>query len=163
MNGSKRFNLSHILMHASLALSSAAWTVTAFAAPDKWIISEVAKCGHEKLRLARGPDLPTAANLGIFKAPLAVNTDGTPTSYHPDDFLGQRLAINRIDNGIAISRKIGKRLTESEKIEIFNRWRTSNWNVPNGYRIHWTNVILPLTRKDGHAYLLGRTRGILDR
>ncbi|MBS1182739.1 MAG: hypothetical protein H6Q99_2619 [Proteobacteria bacterium] len=111
--------------------------------------SDVAQCrvvgdkrfvaGRETVRLARGEGLPASANFAMFVAPLAVNTDGAPTSYHPRDFLGTSLAINRIDNGIAIRKSGGA--TVSEKIAAFQQWRDSDWTVPSGYSINWRNVI----------------------
>lgn len=98
--------------------------------------------GKEKVRLARRQGLDVAANVGLFKAPLAVNTDGAPTSYHPADFKGESLAINRIDHGIAISSTTDKKLTPQKKSEIFDEWRKSeDWTVPAGYHIGWRNVI----------------------
>lgn len=97
--------------------------------------------GRETVRLARGKGLSTSSNFAMFVAPLAVNTDGAPTSYHPRDFLGTSLAINRIDNGIAIRR--GGGLTVPQKIEIFEQWRDSGWVVPAGASINWRNVIAP--------------------
>lgn len=94
---------------------------------------------RETVRLARRTNLPASANIAMFVAPLAVNTDGAPTSYHPRDFLGTSLAINRIDNGIAIRR--GNRLTVPQKISIFEQWRDSGWVVPAGASISWRNVI----------------------
>lgn len=95
-----------------------------------------------KLLLARGKGLPGTANVGLFKAPLAVNTDGAPNSYHPDDYKGERLALNHIDNGITIKSAIGTPLTLAKRMQVFDQWRHSgNWQVPTGYRIVWQNVI----------------------
>lgn len=102
----------------------------------------------ETVRLARSAGLGPAANIGIFKAPLAVNTDGAPTSYHPHDFLGQSKAINRIDNGIAIRKLSGARASVPEKIEAFSKWIASpDWANPPGYRITWQNVIAANARQ----------------
>lgn len=96
--------------------------------------------GREVVRLARGGDLPADSNFAMFVAPLAVNTDGAPTSYHPRDFFGASLAINRIDNGIAI-RKAGG-VTVSDKKLAFEQWRDSGWShMPAGFSINWRNVI----------------------
>lgn len=129
-------------MVTCLLLGSPANTVSA-AGPQCFIAQEKDfTAGNEKVRLARRQGLDAAANVGLFKAPLAVNTDGAPTSYHPADFKGQSLAINRIDNGIAIRSTTGEKLTVQKKIEIFDEWRKSgNWKVPVGYRIVWQNVI----------------------
>lgn len=97
--------------------------------------------GAETVRLARRDGLAPSANFAMFVAPLAVNTDGAPTSYHPRDFLGTSLAINRIDNGVAIRKVGGGRTTVQEKIIAFDAWRDSDWTVPAGYSITWKNVI----------------------
>ena len=98
--------------------------------------------GQVPVRLARGPDRSPSADFALFEAPLAVNTDGAPTSYHPDDFLGVRLAINRIDNGILIGRVDHAKLTVAQKRQVFDQWRSSQaWAVPEGYSIVWKNVI----------------------
>ncbi|MBY3329005.1 hypothetical protein HFN88_05205 [Rhizobium laguerreae] len=95
--------------------------------------------GHETVRLGRSKGLPASANFAMFVSPLAVNTDGAPTSYHPHDFLGKSLAINRIDNGIAIRKNSS--LTLTEKISAFEKWRDSGWTAPAGYSVSWQNVI----------------------
>lgn len=103
--------------------------------------------GPETVRLGRGAGLPKDASFGVFKAPLAVNTDGAPTSYHPEDFRGERLAINRIDNGVTIKKTDGTKLTVAQKVAVFDSWRDAGWVVPSGYTIAWTNVIAD----DGHG------------
>jgi hypothetical protein len=91
--------------------------------------------------------MPTSANVALFKAPLAVNTDGAPTSYHPDDYKGERLAMNHIENGISIRALSGAKLNTAQRMAVFDQWRKStNWKVPDGYRITWQNVI---AAKDG--------------
>lgn len=104
-------------------------------------IDKTGNFAGEKLLLARREGLPASANVGLFKAPLAVNTDGAPTSYHPDDYKGERLAINHIDNGIVIKASDGRALTLAQRMEVFDRWRHSGWKVPDGFRITWQNVI----------------------
>ncbi|AZO80011.1 MULTISPECIES: hypothetical protein [unclassified Bosea (in: a-proteobacteria)] len=113
--------------------------------------------GNETVRLGRAQGLPPAANFAVFAAPLAVNTDGAPTSYHPRDFLGTSLAINRIDNGIAISKAGG--LTQAEKIAAFERWRDSGWTVPAGHTISWRNVIAPDTNGKPCTFASGPNAG----
>ncbi|HYF56342.1 MAG TPA: hypothetical protein VEA41_18965 [Salinarimonas sp.] len=118
---------------------------------------EVFPGDNERVRLGRATGLGGSANIAVYRAPLAVNTDGAPTSYHPDDFLGQTLAINRIDNGITIRRTSGTGLETSEKIEVFNRWKSSGWTVPSGYTISWQNVIA--ARQGKPCVLTGENRG----
>lgn len=105
-------------------------------------VDRTAAFAGETLRLARPQALAPAANLGLFKAPLAVNTDGAPTSYHPLDYRGERLAINHLDNGIVVRTTTGAPLTQAQRIQVFDRWRLSGWQqVPPGHRITWQNVI----------------------
>lgn len=110
------------------------------AAPPECKIIAEGEFAQEKVRRGKGAEFSDNASIAVFKAPLAVNTDGAPNSYHPQDFLGERLAINRLDNGIAI-RKNGRSVPTAEKAEVFKRWRDSGWTVPTGYSISWTNVI----------------------
>lgn len=98
----------------------------------------------ELVRLAGNTDQSAAVDIAIFRAPLAVNTDGAPTSYHPDDFLGVKLAVNRLDNGMHFYRMNGGqriRLKLAEARQLFARWRAANWVVPVGYHISWTGPI----------------------
>lgn len=118
-------------------------SATALAAPEcKIVQNKTFVAGNEVVRLARQKGLAESANVAIFKAPLAVNTDGAPTSYHPEDFKGESLAINRIDHGIAIKKASGGSISVAKKIEVFDKWRKSGtWTVPSGFRITWKNVI----------------------
>ncbi|HSW05076.1 DUF3616 domain-containing protein [Aquabacterium sp.] len=110
-------------------------------------VDKTASFAGETVRLTRPAGLANSANVAIFKAPLAVNTDGAPTSYHPEDYKGERLAMNHLDNGIVIKASSGASMTTAQRIEVFDRWRASpGWKVPDGYRITWQNVI---AAKDG--------------
>lgn len=95
----------------------------------------------ERVRLSRSDRVPKSGSFAVYKAPLAVNTDGAPNSYNPYDFRGREKAINRLDNGITIRSLQDRRLSVEEKVTIFNQWRDGDWVVPNGYRITWKNVI----------------------
>ena len=66
-------------------------------------VEKSAPFAAKRCRLARPGNLAASARFGVFKAPLhSGTTDGAPVSYHPDDYAGQKLAINHIENGIAI-------------------------------------------------------------
>jgi hypothetical protein len=69
----------------------------------------------------------------LFTAPLAVNTDGAPNSYHPDDPWGRRLALNNICNGanavLADGRKLDYRSCP-KLIAAFEQSRRSGWQSP---------------------------------
>jgi hypothetical protein len=94
---------------------------------------------NEPVRLVRDG---SGGRFALFSAPLAVNTDGAPNSYHPEDYSGERLAINRIPHGITIRRSDARRTTPAERRRVFDQWRSSpQWAVPPGYRISWGNVI----------------------
>jgi hypothetical protein len=143
-------------------LAFASWTSgMATAAPQcKVVMERTFEAGHEVVRLARQANLTDSANVAIFKAPLAVNTDGAPTSYHPEDFRGTQLAINRIDNGIGIRKANGENVPLPKKIEVFDKWRKSgNWKVPSGYKIRWNNVIAAEPNGDPCIFAQGENKG----
>ena len=105
-------------------------------------VEQSAPFAGETVRLAHPGNLPATARFGVFKAPLAVNTDGAPTSYHPDDYAGKTKAINHIENGIAIRAADGHALNSSQRKAVFDQWRASpEWKVPAGFTISWKNVI----------------------
>jgi hypothetical protein len=111
-------------------------------AEDCKIVDEKTFAGDgERVRLARSAGLADGANFAAFRAPLAVNTDGAPNSYHPFDPLGREKAINRFDNGIAIRRNGGGGMTTAQRVEVFERWRDGDWVIPSGFSISWQNVI----------------------
>ena len=95
----------------------------------------------------------------VFKAPLAVNTDGSPTSYNPQDARGKVNALNTVCNAIAVykvSETNGKNLCVTngrytEAINTFEKWRDSGYlTVPNGYRITWKNVLAATKDSNGN-------------
>lgn len=123
----------------TVAMASAANTAPA---PAACTVEKSARFAGETVRLARPGNLAANAHFGVFKAPLAVNTDGAPTSYHPDDYAGQRLAMNHIENGITIRAADGHALNSSQRKAVFDQWRaTPEWKVPAGFTISWKNVI----------------------
>jgi len=68
----------------------------------------------------------------FFTTPFAVNTDGAPTSYHPDDPWGNAgLAINTICNGANAYLPDGRRLDYSqcpELVDAFRLARDAGWH-----------------------------------
>ncbi len=92
--------------------------------------------------------------LAIFSAPLAVNTDGAPTSYHPADEKGKTDAINRIDNGIAIYvRATHEKVPVDTEwfFEVYRQWRAAGFpkRLNDEYQINWESVLAP--RPDGNG------------
>jgi hypothetical protein len=81
---------------------------------------------HDGTRTVR-----TAPGALLFPATLAVNTDGAPNSYHPDDPMGRTRALNTICNaGYAF---VGRRLDYRHcraLVAAFNQSRASNWSRP---------------------------------
>lgn len=82
----------------------------------------------------------------LYYSKLRVNTDGSPKSYHPDDFDGTSKAINSTCNGIGVYKKLPNNKEEkvkkcSEAKEIFRQFRANNWNDLPGYRINWQDVL----------------------
>ena len=67
----------------------------------------------------------------VFRSRYAVNTDGAPTSYHPDDPAGRTgLAINTICNGASAYTASGKKVDYRQcgrLIELFRQARKSGW------------------------------------
>ncbi|WP_139790637.1 hypothetical protein [Rhizobium rhizosphaerae] len=78
-----------------------------------------------------------------FKAPMAVNTDGAPTSYHPDDPTGGKgLAINTICNGANAKLPDGTVLDWrkcSQLIAAFNQAK-DHWTEPGKPKIEFYAV-----------------------
>lgn len=94
-------------------------------------------------------DSTTENKLIFFKTSLAVNTDGTPLSYHPFDLRGYSKALNNIGNAIVINRDGSTDnlcLTNyGEAISVFEKYRDSKYEmIPSGYSITWTNVLIPV-------------------
>jgi hypothetical protein len=88
---------------------------------------------------------PQSRKIVLFNSKLAVNTDGTPKSYHPEDLEGARIALNNICNAIVV-RKIkpggaDARLKCAEAKVVFRKFQTDNWVVPPGFAITWNKVI----------------------
>ena len=78
----------------------------------------------------------------VFRSKLRVNTDGAPNSYHPEDLNGSTQAINNIANGVGVrNEEDGKSVSYAELIKVFEEFRDNNWEVPEGYRINWRNVL----------------------
>ena len=104
-------------------------------------------------------------NAILFKTDLRVNTDGIPTSYHPQDLRGSTIALNSILNGASIYRikdnirinnpKTPNKFTEKERMALrkeaystFEKFRDSDYEIiPAGYKINWQNVLI--ADKDG--------------
>jgi hypothetical protein len=129
-------------------------------AADCTIVDEKTFAGDaEGVRLSRLSGLGASANFAAFRAPLAVNTDGAPNSYHPLDPLGRERAINRFDNGIAIRRNGGGSMTTAQRIEVFERWRDGDWVVPSGFSISWQNVIAKSTTGKPCVFQSGPFKG----
>jgi hypothetical protein len=87
----------------------------------------------------------------LFQTSLRVNTDGSPTSYHPQDLRGNEKALNNICNAIVIRQKAtGKNLcltSFKEAIGIFEKFRDSGYQtVPPGIQIIWENVLVKITQ-----------------
>ena len=91
----------------------------------------------------------------LFQTNLAVNTDGSPLSYHPQDPRGQDKALNNVCNAIAV-RRVGedKNLCKTEftvAIGVFEKFRDTNYQkVPDGFQLTWANV-LAMVKDRGRA------------
>ena len=83
----------------------------------------------------------------LFEAPLRVNTDGAPNSYHPDDLRGTSKAINSICHAVTL-RPAGtsKPITCAASIPLirsmFDQLAVKDvWAPPAGYTVRWQSVI----------------------
>lgn len=129
-----------------------------------------------------------AAETGVaslyYSAKLAVNTDGSSRSYHPDDPRAQRLALNNIANAIsAIHGPDGSNLDCSPRrgacfqtyIEAFEKARDGKWKPSGTYRIKTDGMIpwkkdavlgwnVPCTIPSGKSagYFVSQTSFLLD-
>jgi len=85
-------------------------------------------------------------NIVLFQTQMRVNTDGSPSSYHPQDPVGKVKAINNVCNAITV-RKINSDsnlcfTNFSKAIQVFEHWRDTGFKtVPAGFRINWKNVL----------------------
>jgi len=83
---------------------------------------------HDGSRIVR-----TGDGALLFSAPLAVNTDGAPNSYHPGDPWGRRLALNNICNGANAILGNGRKLDYRncpQLIAAFEQSKRSGWQSP---------------------------------
>ncbi len=99
--------------------------------------SEVTQCGlnQEFRHRTRGhgsKKVVFSPEALVFRSHYAVNTDGAPTSYHPDDPWGtQGKAINTICNGANIVDVDGTRVNYNQcrkLVELFKQARDSGWS-----------------------------------
>ena len=80
----------------------------------------------------------------FFTAPMAVNTDGAPTSYHPDDPWGSRdKAINTICNGANARLPDGRKLNYAqcrELVAAFREAKAAGWEAPGKPKMEFYGV-----------------------
>lgn len=68
----------------------------------------------------------------FFTAPMHVNTDGAPNSYHPDDPAGRSRALNTICNGASVRRPDGTVVDFRQcrrLIRLYRQARGSGWTA----------------------------------
>lgn len=87
----------------------------------------------------------------VYEARLKVNTDGAPNSYHTQDLTGVRVAINTLCNAMEVFDAGHKDPLDCDRaLPIIRQFVANRWQVPQGYRIEWQNVIAatidPITR-----------------
>jgi hypothetical protein len=120
----------------------------------------MAACGLDHRFTHQSFDGPVSVSHGegavLFAGPMQVNTDGAPTSYHPDDLWGtDGLAINTICNGASAVLASGERLDYRQctrLIEAVREARAADWE---GFpRIEFYGVATrngrPCTAPSGH-------------
>jgi len=79
----------------------------------------------------------------FFTAPMAVNTDGAPTSYHPDDPWGSQKAMNTICNGANARLPDGRTLNYSQcraLVEAYREAKAAGWDNPLKPRMEFYGV-----------------------
>ena len=80
----------------------------------------------------------------VFRSNYAVNTDGAPNSYHPDDPKGNKgLAINTICNGANAYTAAGEKLNYSKcgrLVKVFERVRQDGWQAHPTRRMEFYGV-----------------------
>ena len=84
------------------------------------------------------------ADAMVFRSNYAVNTDGAPNSYHPDDPKGENgLAINTICNGANAYTATGEKLNYSKCTRlrrVFERVRQDGWDAHPTRRMEFYGV-----------------------
>jgi hypothetical protein len=101
-------------------------------------------------KIKKETDATGMKQLIVFKTSLYVNTDGSPSSYHPFDLRGNEIAINTILNAIVVRKKAGDgsivRCGNFEALKVFSIWRDAAFEkTPAGYTITWKNVLAAKT------------------
>jgi hypothetical protein len=151
-NGTRYVVYSVVLMSL---LNTSAWSqpscdlISQGAFPTNAAETRATTTVREQVKLVRSKS--GTGRIGIFNAPLAINTDGAPNSYHPEDILGETLAINRMRNGIVIRKgeiKLPCRPTNcAEYDRLFSLWRAAGFQPPENVlgledvRISWQSVM----------------------
>lgn len=152
-----KFNQTHFTMRSLFVLSLLCFLVAFTANAQVYVKKDVKIFSPQNNRVLLLEDNTNSdRKVILFKTSLAVNTDGTAISYHPQDPNGKNRAINNVCNAIAV-RKVGNsanlclnRRTYSEAIGVFERWRNSNYTkIPSGYTITWKNVLAKITNPNG--------------
>ena len=109
----------------------------------------------------------------FFTAPMSVNTDGAPTSYHPDDPWGSDgLAINTICNGANALLPNGKVINYrncKELVKAYKKSKSAGWDNPNKPRMEFYGIAkqgyVPCTIKTGKykGYFVSTTSQVNDK
>jgi hypothetical protein len=128
--------------HAALLLLIV-WSLSGVVSGQQICVVTAAKAfDHEAQSIAVVKSPESRSQFVLFASRLRVNTDGAPTSYHPFDLRGRRLAINNIANGVSITdSKSRRKLNYERTIEVFGQFRDADWTPPKGYEVHWQNVL----------------------
>lgn len=111
--------------------------------------SEESRCDlpsrfHHETRNDGARDVLYGADALVFVSNYAVNTDGAPTSYHPDDPWGSRgLAINTVCNGVDAITPEGERVRYdqcSRLVALFEEARDGGWLPEGGPRVGFYGI-----------------------
>ena len=115
------------------------------ASAQNYKVSQTGLFGKHDKKILLLKESTSQKRIILFQTNLRVNTDGSPMSYHPQDPRGKDKALNNVCNAIVVQKNGATEnlcLTHfSEAIGIFERFRDSNYAIPQGYRITWRNVL----------------------
>ena len=111
------------------------WTSVAAVTPS---IGLTAECGLERAFVHATKhhgdrNIYVDADALFFTAPMTVNTDGAPNSYHPEDPWGSELAINTICNGANARMPDGRKLDYTQcraLVTAYREAKAAGWKAP---------------------------------
>jgi hypothetical protein len=130
-----------------IALMLTATSFISYGQEFKLIKSYLFKPQNKKVKLLENSN---KANIIVFKTNMAINTDGTPWSYHPYDLPANSKALNYMENGVAIYRLSDSRcisIPRKDTSEYPKRFRKNVKFDPNKISDKEKKEFIALSRK----------------